>query len=187
VQSQPETLVADDQELVALADRVNDAVGLRVRLAHDLVSDPHFHVPGDRDDAKRSARRTLERILRAIGGLRDGAGAGQYLDARMWLTLSILTRASTIRGSGMKATPWMARGVATGIASRWPSLSAKIHEPDRVERLRSAIDSVAASAKRTPWAVIASTWDGIEKRAQSPEVWRVQWAKYGRRVSAMRT
>jgi hypothetical protein len=167
----------NDAELLALAKNVEDAVGVRVRLARGLVERPsdYTHV-ADLGKSKRSARRTLERLLRALNRLRDEDGA-PYLDAKMFLTGCILDRASLARplSEHTKPTIAIARGVAKGVAQRFPALAARMGEPARIEKILRAITGAATSAKRTPWTLIVSTWDGIEARPPDVEQWRVSW------------
>jgi hypothetical protein len=181
-------MVASDQnndaELLALAKNVEDAVGVRVRLARGLVERPsdYAHI-ADLDESKRRARRTLERLLRALANLREEDGA-PYPDARMFITGAILTRAALARPltDHTRPTTSIARGVAKGVAQRFPALAAKMRDPVRVEQIRGAIEAAATSKRRIPWKLFVAIWDGVEAQPQDAEAWRVAWSKRGNRT-----
>ncbi len=172
--------VANDSELLALADLVEQAVDVRLRVARRLGRNPTDEpLMGSIEERRRAARRTLQRILRALGGHRAEDGA-PYLDARMRLTGCILWRASACRGDGTQPDLHMARGVADTISREYPALAARMKEPDRIERILLAIASAAASAKKKPLKLIAATWDGIEAAPRNPVRWGIDWSEYVR-------
>jgi hypothetical protein len=174
-----------DAELLALADRVEGSIGLRVRRARRLATDPYAAHMGTREEARATARRTLARVLRAVVGVRDRED-GSYPDARFRFTECILDRAAILRGAAIearvgkraepKATMAMAIGVADTIASEFPQLSARMRERPRILRTLAAIASASKSAKRVPWQLIVGAWDGIEAKVDV-DTWRVAWSQ----------
>lgn len=181
----PRELDQADAELLELAALVEDAVRVRVSLARRLVLDRDAPHVGTLDEAKSRAKRTLERILRSLGDLREEDGvlhSEAYRDARMVLTQAILWRAGICRSGGTQPTAEMAEGAGAAVAQLYPTLADAMAEPMRIERIREAIASAAASAKRISWKMIAATWDGIEsgrdEMGRDPERWRKDWDEH---------
>jgi hypothetical protein len=186
----------DDRHLLMLADKVRACA----ESARNIVLRPetHAHVAqlGSVDAHKRLERERMEQMLRAWRGIRGEDGA-PYRDARMLLTSWVLFYADSIRSihererrgvtppsppelDGQRLSVY-AEQVAGLVAEHYPSLAARMVEPERIARIRSAIASAATSNKRKPWKLIAATWDGIDARPRDVETWRQDWARHTKR------
>ncbi|MGA2451412.1 MAG: hypothetical protein ABTD50_22370 [Polyangiaceae bacterium] len=188
-------LTDDDRYLLMLADEVRACAESARNIV--LCPDTQEHVTrfGSVDAHKRLERERMERMLRAWRGIRDEDGA-PYRDARMLLTSWVLFYADSIRSiherEGRGVTPpsppeldgqrlsVYAEQVAGLVAEHYPSLAARMVEPERMRRLRSAIAS-AATSKRRPWRLIATIWDGIEAGPRDVETWRQDWVRHTKR------
>jgi len=182
------TLSQADQQLVALAEELGDLAESVCSLvedgptAHDLRKE-------DWEDAKREARKQLERALRGAKNLREETGA-PYRDARMLLTELIFSHGHALRmyraaeGPSAPTSEGEDTVIAVGasqalsfVGTFYPTLGAKMSEPARAEVARRAIDSVARSSHRVPWQLIAAVWGGIGQE-HDPERWRKDWTEH---------
>ena len=183
-------LTDDDRELLALAAEVGQCAESARNLVLRAATQRHVarSWPSIADAKRFEEVDRMRRMLLAWRALRPEDGA-PYPDARMLLTEGVLfyggIRRVPIPGVTHEQTKHELRAnaecLASLVASHYPTIAARLTEPDRIERICAAIASTATSAKRRPWKVIAATWDGIEASECDSEAWRQAYVKHQQR------
>ncbi len=184
-----------DRELLALAAEVEKCAQSARNVVLQAHTQAHLARFGSVEAQKQLERRRMARMLLAWRGIGD-EDAAPYRDARMLLASWVFFYAAeirnvrelerrreiplTLRGGNDARLAQKAEQVARIVAQHYPTLAAKLAEPDRIERIRAAIASAATSTRRKPWKLIARTWDGIDA-GRSDETWRQDWARYMKR------
>jgi hypothetical protein len=134
-----------------------------------------------RETDRVQVRDRMRRMIAVWKGLRFEDGA-PYPDARLLLTFWILRHGAVValqdKTKRAERARICAEVSATVVGQVYPALAARMAEPERIDRIRAAIQSATTTTNRKPWRLIARCWAGIEASDPSAEVWRVKWAEH---------
>lgn len=178
------TLSELDRSVLALADEIERvAEAARAVVARSAEATAALYgTEFDAEGQKEEIRERLARMRRVWARGLERDDAAPYRDARMLLCEGIVFYAAaeqaapTEDNAKSKRAEARARALSRRIVQVYPSLAAKLSEPECVERIRLAIVAKTKIASM-PWKAIVTAWTGIE-HGPAPDAWKVDWARH---------